>query len=659
MTVLETTSLHSSDDPGFFALEMLLRLAGLEVDVALLRSISNNGPVDVASILAYARKAELSARCIETRWIDLPKYALPGIIPLRNGSFSIVGSVAGEKVVVLHAGASRPSVLSEAQFTSLWDGRLLLIQRLSPVSASTLRIRKLLTRILQKPRRLDQATSHSPPGQVAVLVTARRGAAAVSSQARKFGSAVANLKPRDQASQVHELAFLPAALEIVETPPSPIGRAVAYTIASIFTFALIWATFGTVDIVATAPGKFVPSGRTKSIQPLEAGVIRAISVTDGQAVRSGDPLIAFDATMSTAELGHLKSDLLGSELDVARLKAALNKALNPLTAFAPPDHAPLALVEMHRRFLISQTAEQAAKLATINGQIAQKEAERATSKALSEKLRAVLNPLQQRVEIREQLFQKGLGSKINYLTELQDLVTQRQELTVQDSRHSEAEAAIAVLVEMRTKAVAEYERSLFEELAKAEQKVAGLTQDVIKAERRTALQTLTAPIDGTVQQLAVHTVGGVATPAQTLMLIVPEDSRLEIEANISNRDIGFVEPGQDVAIKVDTFNFTRYGLLSGKILSISKDAITRNKPPARGVDSSPATDTASSEPAGQELVYSARISVDRKQMDVENRTVDLSAGMAVTAEINIGSRRIISYIMSPLLRYKQESLRER
>jgi hemolysin D len=143
------------------------------------------------------------------------------------------------------------------------------------------------------------------------------------------------------------------------------------------------------------------------------------------------------------------------------------------------------------------------------------------------------------------------------------------------------------------------------------------------------------------------------------MLIVPEDSRLEIEANISNRDIGFVEPGQDVAIKVDTFNFTRYGLLSGKILSISKDAITRNKPPARSVDSSPATDTASSEPAGQELVYSARISVDRKQMDVENRTVDLSAGMAVTAEINIGSRRIISYIMSPLLRYKQESLRER
>ncbi len=170
---------------------------------------------------------------------------------------------------------------------------------------------------------------------------------------------------------------------------------------------------------------------------------------------------------------------------------------------------------------------------------------------------------------------------------------------------------------------------------------------------------MTAPIDGTVQQLAVHTVGGVATPAQTLMLIVPEDSRLEIEANISNRDIGFVEPGQDVAIKVDTFNFTRYGLLSGKILSISKDAITRNKPPARGVDLHLLqTLPAVNRPVRSSYIPHASRWIANRWM-VAGRTADLSAGMAVTAEINIGSRRIISYIMSPLLRYKQESLRER
>jgi hemolysin D len=182
---------------------------------------------------------------------------------------------------------------------------------------------------------------------------------------------------------------------------------------------------------------------------------------------------------------------------------------------------------------------------------------------------------------------------------------------------------------------------------------------VIKAEQRTSLQSLKAPIDGMVQQLAIHTIGGVVTPAQMLMMVVPTESRLEIEAMISNRDIGFVEVGQDAAIKIDTFNFTRYGLLQGKVLVISQDAITRNKSPDRTADVPGGAATASSEPRGQELLYAARISVDRTQMEIENKRVNLSPGMAVTVEIKNGSRSIISYLLSPLLRYKQESLRER
>ena len=313
---------------------------------------------------------------------------------------------------------------------------------------------------------------------------------------------------------------------------------------------------------------------------------------------------------------------------------------------------------MHRRFLVSQVAEQNAKLAAIDQQVKQKEAERATFEASGEKIKATLAPLQQRVEIRQQLFQKELGSKLTYLTEQQEYVAQQQEITVMQRRSGEADAAIAVLMETRTKALAEYERGLFESLAKAEEKAAGLTQDVIKAEQRTSLQRLTAPIDGMVQQLAVHTIGGVVTPAQMLMLVVPTESRLEIEAMVSNRDIGFVEPGHDAAIKIDTFNFTRYGLLQGKVLSISQDAITRNKPVERGNEASAGTE-ATSEPKGQELVFAARVSIDRSQMEIENKRVNLSPGMAVTVEIKTGSRRIISYLLSPLARYKQESLRER
>jgi hemolysin D len=314
---------------------------------------------------------------------------------------------------------------------------------------------------------------------------------------------------------------------------------------------------------------------------------------------------------------------------------------------------------MHRRFLVSQTVEQNAKLAAIERQVAQKEAERATIKASIGKLEAIIPPLKERVAIREHLFNRELGSKLLYLTELQDLVGQQQEILVQQSRYNEIDAAIAALVETRSKTVAEYERNLLDDLAKAEQKAAGLVQDVIKAEQRTSLQKLTAPVEGVVQQLAIHTIGGVVTPAQALMLIVPAETRLEIEAMISNRDIGFVEVGQDAAIKVDTFNFTRYGLLHGKVLTVSHDAITRDKPQERLVDKPQGAETSSSEPKGQELIYAARVSLDRTQMEVEDKRVNLSPGMAVTVEIKTGSRSIISYLLSPLIRYKHESLRER
>jgi hemolysin D len=175
--------------------------------------------------------------------------------------------------------------------------------------------------------------------------------------------------------------------------------------------------------------------------------------------------------------------------------------------------------------------------------------------------------------------------------------------------------------------VAEFRRTLSDELAKSEQKANGLAQDLIKAEQKTRLQQLTAPVDGVVQQLAIHTVGGVVTPAQSLLVIVPSDSRLEIEAMVSNRDIGFVQPGQQAEIKIDTFNFTRYGLLQGQVLSVSQDAIVRDRQQDRSSDRNLGTQNDTSEPKGQELNYSARISLDRSTMRIDGRTVNLSPGI--------------------------------
>lgn len=457
----------------------------------------------------------------------------------------------------------------------------------------------------------------------------------------------------------YELAFLPAALEIAETPPSPVGRAVGATIIAIFCVALMWSIFGKVDIVASATGKIIPSGRTKLIQPLETGVVRAINVHEGQLVQAGERLIQLDPTMTAAEQGHVKADLIAAQLDVARLQAMLSDG-DPLANFHPPASATAAQIEMHRQFLISQTSEQRAKLAELDRQASQKDAERQTVEATIAKLEATIPPLQERVDTRKYLSDKGLGSKMTYLSDYQDLVGQQQDLLIQKSKLKEAEASLAALKETRDRTAAEFRRTLYDELAKAEQKSAGVAQDEIKADRRTKLQDLVAPVDGIVQQLAVHTVGGVVTPAQVLAVVVPQDSHLEIEATLANDDVGFIHAGQDAEIKVHTFNYTRYGVLHGKVLSVSPDTIARDGRDVAESRSRAQGAPTESGPQGQDdLVYAARVSLDQHQLKAGDRVVDLGPGMAVTVEVKTGSRRIISYLLSPLRGYEHDALRER
>jgi len=459
-----------------------------------------------------------------------------------------------------------------------------------------------------------------------------------------------------QLRPVDGLAFLPAALEVVETPPSPIGRAISLSLIAAFCAALAWASLGSVDIIASATGKVVSSGRTKIVQPFETGVVRAIHVKDGEAVKAGQVLIELDPTINDAELRHLQSDLIAQQLDAARLRATL-AAGDPLAAFHPPSGAPEALLATERQLLLDQTAEQRAKLAALDRQRAQREAERATYAATIAKLEAMIPILQERTDIRKYLAEKQVGSKVIYLENLTELVQQQKELAVQQSHLHEAEAALAAVIETRAQAVAEYRRTRLGELATADAKAAGLAQDVVKASERSRLQLLESPVDGTVQQLAVHTIGGVVTPAQALLEVVPLDSRLEVEAMISNRDVGFVRAGQPAEIKVDTFSFTKYGLLHGTVTDVSADSIDRNKPPTSD-KKTPASDSAS-EPPGHELVYAAHLTLDRTSMEVEGKEVPLTPGMAVTAEIKTGAQRVITYLLSPLLRYKQESLHER
>jgi hemolysin D len=458
-----------------------------------------------------------------------------------------------------------------------------------------------------------------------------------------------------------EAAFLPAALEIVETPAPPLGRAIGATIIAFFCVALAWSFLGRVDIIATASGKVAPFGRVKLVQPLESGVVSAIHIHDGDHVTAGQVLIELDSKTARAERDKIAGDLLQARLDAAQLtalKAGLDGG-DPLAAFEPPPTVPTRLAARARADVAARAAEQTAKLASLDQQIAQKQAETEEIAATVAKLQASTPILAEQVEVRRQAMNIQFGNKLAYLEVEQRLVEQQHETLVQQHRATETRTAREALLQQYQQTQAEYARGLYDDLATAEQTVDEQSQELIKAEDRVQQQVLTAPIDGTVQQLAIHTVGGVVTPAQSLLVVVPEDHELEIEAMVQNRDVGFVHVGQPVEIKVETFTFTRYGLLHGTVESISRDTVSEDKRKTPDQKAAAADQASQGDDQAGAPVYVARIKLEKSSIMVEGKAEPLGPGMAVSAEIKTGRRRVIDYLISPLRQYEQEALHER
>jgi hemolysin D len=455
-----------------------------------------------------------------------------------------------------------------------------------------------------------------------------------------------------------ELEFLPAALEVTETPASRAAVAIGWIIMTLFVVAVAWASIGKVDVVAVAQGKIVPTGRSKVVQPLESAVVRAILVEDGQSVRAGQVLIEFDATGTEADRNRLVADLTGARLNASRLRAALSD--DPERSFVPPAEASALQIQLSQALLASQLGEYRARLAAFDQQIAQKRADRTGVEANIVKLERTLPLAQEQARTRNDLADRGLFSRLQALDTQQKAIEHEQDLAIARASHEEAIAAVTSLERQRNEAEAEFRKTTLLALADAEQRVAADTQDLLKAEQRNDLQTLTAPIEGVVQQLAVHTVGGVVTPAQQLLVIVPGNQALEVEATVLNRDIGFIRPGQEVRIKLEPFPFTRYGTIPGRVLSVSRDAVQDQSQAEPRAQASTEAQSQAQHP-GQKLglIYPARISLERTAIEVDGQPTPLGAGMAVTVEIKTERRRIIEYLLSPLLRYRQESLQER
>jgi hemolysin D len=464
--------------------------------------------------------------------------------------------------------------------------------------------------------------------------------------------------------------FLPAALEILDTPASPAGRAVAATISVALVAALVWSCIGRLDIVATAPGNVIPAGKSKLVQPLETGIVRSILVQDGDHVAAGQTLFELDAVVAKAERDRLAVEWRKQKLDAAGLRTLRDdlKTGSGIASFAPPDDAQEINVEVERAQIAARRGEREAKLAGLRQQIAQKQAELETNKASIAKLTASIPLLAEKEDLRHRLLTNEFGNRLAWLDADQALIEAKNDLIVQQRHGPELQAAIAALQGQVDETQATYAHDVLSDLADAEQKAASLGEQYAQAAHKAELMVLRAPIDGTVQSLAVHTIGGVVTPAEAMLTVVPDDDDPKgggvlLEVQVENKDIGFVRPGQDVAVKVQTFEFTRYGLLHGHVLDVSRDRVGDKAP----TDPNKATSQSSSTPLtqtekdamAQGSGYVAHVALDATHIAVDGRDQRIEPGMAVTAEIKTGQRSVISYLLSPVMKYAHEGWRER
>jgi hemolysin D len=436
-----------------------------------------------------------------------------------------------------------------------------------------------------------------------------------------------------------EAEFLPSALALQETPVSPAPRVAIWILILLVAGALAWSYIGKVEVVATASGKVIAVGRTKTIQSADTATVRRVLVGEGDEVNQGDVLVELDSTISDAEADRAEDAIAYAELRLAKAKALLisidTRNLSPLGVINTSSEDE---IKEASDWLASEYQEFSANAAHAESELVQRQAELNSILEAVRSLEATLPIVQRRTEALKSLSESKLIPTQTYLEQEEARLSKEGDLALQRSRQKEAVAAIHEAQRSIEAMVAQRRREALDEQNAASADLSQLRQQLIQAKARTGLMTLTAPVSGTVQQLVVHTVGGVVTPAQPIMSIVPSKQPVEVEAFIENRDAGFVKVGMNAEVKVETYRFTKYGTLKARVTHVSHDSIEDEK---RG------------------LLYTMRVAVDSDELASGDERVRVFPGMAVAVEVKTGERRLIEFLLSPIQKYQSESFKER
>jgi hemolysin D len=477
--------------------------------------------------------------------------------------------------------------------------------------------------------------------------------------------------------------FLPAALEILETPPSPLPVATMVTICAIFAAVFAWSFFGRLDVNAVAPGKVEPTGRVKVIEALDPGKIVAIRVENGQPVKAGDLLLEFDPAEAAADERGARDALQAGLSEVARRRQAVAAArqaqrqatengaplaaldalaANPQGKIAWDEPLPQDVQAREEAVLSADLSQLADSLRALDKQIAQKQATLQRLRMSIAYQTALIDTLTERVATRQQAIDLRVGTKINLYDAKEELQRSQSSLASDQGQLIETDAAIGELQSEKTKTLSQFIAENENKAAEAARKADEARQSLAKASARLSHAKLYAPIDGVVQQLSATTFGQVVAAGQQLATVVPTDGALQVEALVANMDIGFVKLGQPVEVKLDAFPFTRFGTLHGKVVAIAREAVDEQQA-KRALANATAPANSADNPAapGQSpsFVFPVTVAIDDAAMRVDGATLPLAPGMTATVDIKTESRRVIDYLLSPLSKTMSEAMTER
>lgn len=429
---------------------------------------------------------------------------------------------------------------------------------------------------------------------------------------------------KNKIKDIHE--FHPLNVEIEDRPINPVGRIVLWLVLGVIVFGVLWVIFAKIDIVVSARGQVIPAGEIKVIQPIERGVVSKIFIKEGDLVKKGQLLMQIDPSITETSLDAKEKNLKVLNHQVGRLEALVNEK-----KYISQDSS-LEAIEQEELYIIQNKAFKEGIL-QYDMRLSQALLQHESAKSEHLRLKVILDENNKRVQRLEQVL--DIIAKKEYYELQKEIAQVNEQINSAMYKIEEVSKKVSELKKEKKAFIEQFKDGKYQELLAVKKELRNLRAEINAIKFQNQKQSIVSPVDGYIAKLMINTIGGVVTPAEKLISIVPKNSPLIVKANVLNQDIGFVKLDMDSKIKIDTFSFQKYGYFQGKVINVGNYSVEDEK-------------------LGP--IYEIKIEPDGKKIEVEGEQRYLEAGMSVTTEIKVGKRRVIEFFIYPIIQYLDEGM---